>query len=198
MKRGPRPIGDKPMTSAERQRRFLDKIRGTGTAPASPSELEAECTKLKAECAKLKSENANLRQCGENQDAPLKVRPQQEFGEVAQLRAEIGKLKSNIRDLKAMLQEEPDAAKLRKKIVDQKVELAGMRQVMKQIAKERDANERRVNPEYRKARQLLTGSNYRVIIRALHSDRNQYVSTAELAKAERLAVGLRPLFIEKD
>jgi hypothetical protein len=38
------------MSNTERQRRFLDRIRGTGTAAAS-SLLEAKCEKLEAECA---------------------------------------------------------------------------------------------------------------------------------------------------
>jgi hypothetical protein len=46
MGRGRPPIGDEAMSSAERQRRFLDCIRGTGAA-------EAKCAKLEAECAKL-------------------------------------------------------------------------------------------------------------------------------------------------
>jgi hypothetical protein len=37
-----------------------------------------------------------------------------------------------------MLQEEPDAAKLRKKVVDQRVEMASLRQEMRRLAKERD------------------------------------------------------------
>jgi hypothetical protein len=119
-----------------------------------------------------------------------------EFSEVGKLRAEIGKLKNDIRKLKMMLQEQPDAAKLRKKVIDQAVEMAAMRRVMKEIAKERDANQRRVNREYQEARRLLTGLNYRVIIKALHSDRSQHVSSDELAEAERLAVALRPLFVE--
>jgi len=48
-----------------------------------------------------------------------------------------------------MLQEEPDAAKLRKKFVDQQVEMANLRQVMKKIAKERDQYKARVKPNYR-------------------------------------------------
>ena len=106
-------------------------------------------------------------------------------------------MKSDIRKLKMMLEEEPDLAKLRKKIVDQQVEMAAMRRAMKEIAKERDANSRRVNPRYQEARQLLIAANYRIIIKALHSDRSQQVSSAELAEAERLAVALRPLFIEE-
>jgi len=134
----------------------------------------------------------------ENKDERIQRAPPVEFSEVGKLRAEIGKLKSDIRKLKAMLQEQPDAANLRKKIVDQQVEMAAMRRIMKEIAKERDANQRRVQPEYQEARRLLTGPNYRVIIKALHPDRGRHVSSAELAEAERLAVALRPLFIEKE
>jgi len=48
------------MSSSERQRRFLERIRASGTAVSSNA-LEAECVKLKDECAKLKSENATLK-----------------------------------------------------------------------------------------------------------------------------------------
>jgi hypothetical protein len=195
------------MSSAERQRRFLDKIRGTGTA-ASSSPLEAKCAKLKAECARLKSENATLKRGLDGQrsgsQGQLKVRPGQEFGEfgdvseMGRLRAEIKGLKSDNYKLKAMLQEEPDALRLRKKLVELEADMATMRRAMKKIARERDVNQDRVKPEYREARQLLTAPNYRVLIKALHSDRSQHVSSAELAEAERLAVLLRPLFIEKD
>jgi hypothetical protein len=68
---------------------------------------------------------------------------------------------------------EPDAAKLRKKVVDQPVEMALLRQVMKEIAKERDQYQRRTRPKYREAMKLLTGPNYRVIINALHFDRRK-------------------------
>jgi predicted RNase H-like nuclease (RuvC/YqgF family) len=61
MRRGRPPIGDKAMSSAERQRRFLDRIRGTGAADDHPSLLEAECAKLEAECAKLKNDNTDLK-----------------------------------------------------------------------------------------------------------------------------------------
>jgi hypothetical protein len=81
----------------------------------------------------------------ENKDERIQRGPPVEFTEVGKLRAEIAKLKSDIFKLKAMLQEEPEATKLRKKIVDQQVEMAFMRREMKRIAKERDANNRRVN-----------------------------------------------------
>jgi hypothetical protein len=37
---------------------------------------------------------------------------------------------------------------------------------------------------------------HRVIVKALHSDRRQYVEPSELADAERLFIALKPLFIE--
>jgi hypothetical protein len=134
----------------------------------------------------------------ENKDKSIQRGPPIEFTEVGKLRAEIGKLKSDIYKLKAMLQEEPDAAKLRKKVIDQQVEIALMRKVMKKITKERDELQRRATPEYKEACSLLTSPNYRILIKALHPDRSQHVSSDDLAKAERLAVALRPLFIEKE
>src|SRR5262249_1176243 len=117
-----------------------------------------------------------------------------EFGEVS-------RLKSDILKLKAMLQEEPDAAKLRKKVVDQQVEMASLRRAMKEIAKERDKYQVRVKayqrPKHQEARRLLTRGNYRVIIKALHPDRSKHVTAAELAAAERVVIGLRPLFDEE-
>jgi len=101
------------MSSSERQRRFLNKLRGTGTA-ASHQKTQGQ----------------------------LKVRPRQEFGEVAKLQAEIRKLQSDLRKLKAMLEEQPDLTKLRQKIVDQQVEMVAMRRAMKEIAKERDKYQR--------------------------------------------------------
>jgi hypothetical protein len=178
------------MSSTERSRRFLNRIRGTGTA--------AQASPLEAECAKPKSENDTLKRLLDEHrrgsQAQLKARPHQQFGE----RDEIGKLKSEILKLKAMLKEEPDVAKLRKKVVDQQVEMAAMRREMKAITKERDRDRTWHTPEGEKARRLLTGPNYHVLVKALHSDRRQQVSSAELAEAERVAVALRPLFIETD
>ena len=59
MKRGRPPIGTQAMSTAERQRRFLDRIRATGTA-TSLSELQAENAKLKSEVAKLTAQYAKL------------------------------------------------------------------------------------------------------------------------------------------
>ena len=55
----------------------------------------------------------------------------------------------------------------------------------------------RAGRQYREAREFLTGPNYRVIIKPLHSDRREHVSSEELKEAGRIAVALRPLFIEK-
>jgi len=126
------------------------------------------------------------------------TRRESPFSEVGKLRAEIGKLKSDIFKLKAMLQEEPDAAKLRKKVIDQQVEMAGLRQALRRAAKQRDEYQARTQPKYRKATKHATPENYRLLIKALHSDRLKQCSTAELAAAERVAVALRPLFIEAD
>jgi uncharacterized coiled-coil DUF342 family protein len=120
------------------------------------------------------------------------------FSEAGKLRAEIGKLKSDIIKLKAALQEEPDAAKLRKKVIEQQVEMAGLRQELRRVAKERDQYPMWAHwyaqPKHRDARQLLTPQNYRVLIKALHPDRARHVTPAELAAAERIITALRPLF----
>src|SRR5262249_10509529 len=108
----------------------------------------------------------------------------------------IGKLKSDIIKLKMMLQEEPDAAKLRKKVVEQQVEKASLLRELKRVAKERDQYLTRTRLKYREARHLLTRQSYNVIIKALHPDRAQHVTAAEKAAAERVVTGLRPLFDE--
>jgi len=94
------------------------------------------------------------------------------------------------------LQEEPDAAKLRKKVVDQQVEMANLRRVLKKTAKERDQYKARVKPNYREAQRLLTRATFNVIIKAMHYDRRQQLKPAELAEAERLFIALKPLFVE--
>jgi len=127
----------------------------------------------------------------------VRAASRQQFGEVYKLRAEIGKLKNDILKLKAALQEEPDAAKLRQKVVDQQAEMASMRRAMKRIAEERDKRERHTTPEYREAQRSLTAQNYRVLIKALHFDRRKQISSIELAEAERIAISLRAVFIER-
>jgi len=75
------------MNSAERQRRFLDKIRGTGTATTAASQLKAECAKLKAECARLASDNATLKRL---------LDEQRSGGSQGQLKAHPGKRSDRI------------------------------------------------------------------------------------------------------
>jgi hypothetical protein len=186
-------------TNAERQRRYIARLKAKAAAQGGVSNaaIETELAKLRAENAALKAELAKRRGEGHLTRSHREERGRPvEFTEVGRLRAEIGRLKSDIHKLKAALQEEPDAAKLRKKVIDQQAEMASMRQVMKKIAKERDQYKVRVKPNYREARRLLTRQNYGVIIKALHPDRARHVTAAELAEAGRLAAGLRPLFAE--
>jgi hypothetical protein len=91
-----------------------------------------------------------------------------------------------------MLAEEPDAAKLRKQVI----EMASMRQTMKKIAKERDQYRARTKPKYREAQRLATRKNHNVIIKALHVDRDKSHTAEEIAEARRVAIALRSLFDE--
>ena len=195
------PIGKVAMTSTERVHRFRAKHR-TGKPETKRNETRGinallTIAKLKARIAELeqrRGESQVTRSHREERGRPV------EFTEVGKLRAEVGRLKSDIIKLKMMLQEEPDAAKLRKKVADQQVEMANLRRAFKKTAKERDQYQARVKayrqPKHQEARRLLTRENYRVLIKALHSDRSKHVTAAELATAERLVVALRPLFDE--
>ena len=91
-----------------------------------------------------------------------------------------------------MLAEEPDAAKLRKQVI----EMASMRQTMKKIAKERDQYRARTKSKYREAQRLATRKNHNVIIKALHVDRDKSHTAEEIAEARRVAIALRSLFDE--
>jgi hypothetical protein len=131
--------------------------------------------------------------------------PRLDVSEIGRLRGEITKLKSDIAKLKMMLAEEPDAAKLRKKVVDQNVELEGRRKAMKALAKERDKLAKQVaryaaryTDEFHAALRLATRKNYAVLVKANHSDRAKHCTAAELAEAERLIIALMPLFQGKD
>jgi chromosome segregation ATPase len=195
------------MTGAERTR--LYRLKRAAAAPVtkpvtkSAGTDHAALARAKARIAALEQELAALkvgrRDQGQGQG---QLRTQHgrlgEGGEVGKLRGENATLRSDILKLKAMLQEEPDAAKLRKKVIDQQVELASLRRVVKQIGKERDRYQRRAKPKYRSAERLLTRTNYGVLIKSLHPDRSGHVTAAELAAAERLAIGLRPLFVEDE
>jgi hypothetical protein len=191
------PIGKQAMSGAERQRRYLDRLlagKSSVTKPKGPDGRDREIATLKARIAELQAAKSSV-------TSPLtrsyrREAGEPDFGEAGKLRAENVKLKSDKAKLNAMLQLDPDAAKLRKTVVDQRVEMASMRRAMEGIAKERDRHKRRAEPEYREAGKLLTGPNYRVIIKALHSDRMKQCTAAELATAERVVTALRPLFNE--
>jgi len=191
----------KYMRDYMRRRRAGQQAKPKPRVPASDVAKDARIRELEGELVQAHKRIAELEQRGRSQ-GQLKVahnRPV-EFIEVSKLRAEIGRLKSDIIKLKAMLQEEPDAAKLRKKVADQQAEMASMRRVMKEIAKERDQYQNRVKayrqPKHQEARRLLTRKNHNVLLNALHSDRSKHVTVVDLATAERLVVALRPLFDE--
>jgi uncharacterized small protein (DUF1192 family) len=207
------PIGKIAMTGAERvrrhrERKFGNKPRVTKLHDWTVGLLEAHIVELQAELERERVAHlktlAKLEQATATTKVPLPhlVRHRQErgrpveFTEVGRLKAEIGRLKADLAKLRAALQEEPDAAKLRKKVIDQQVEMASMRRAMKGIAKERDEYRARVNPKFREASKLLTRKNHDLLIKALHSDRSKHVTAAELAEAARVAIALRPLFIE--
>jgi len=113
-------------------------------------------------------------------------------------RAEVAWLRQENARLKAMLREDPDAAKLRKKIDALQTEIASMRRAMKEDAKQRDhfqkRYQKRTTPKGREAEGLLTTENYRAIVKALHYDRAQHVSADEMKTAEQIFIALRPLF----
>jgi hypothetical protein len=124
------PIGERAMTPAEKQRRYRERKFGNRppvTKSATAAALAARIRELKQQLAQAHKRIAELERRGEGQltrsHREERSRPV-EFTEVGKLRAEIGRLKSDIIKLKMMLQEEPDAAKLRKKVIDQQVEMA--------------------------------------------------------------------------
>src|SRR5262249_37335124 len=163
------------MTSTERVHRFRAKHR-TGKP-----QTKHETKQLEAEIAALKQRIAELERRGEGQ---LTRSRREEFGEVGKFGGENAKRKSRIIKLKGM-QEEADAAKLRKQVIDQRVEMASMRQIMKKIAKERDKYQVRTKLKYREARRLLIRQNHNVIIKALHVDRDKSLTAEEIAEARR-------------
>jgi hypothetical protein len=181
---------------AEMKQRIAELERGTPLYNEQP--VRDEPNAKDQEIARLKARIAELERRGEGAQLTRSRRAEVEFGEVGKLRGENVKLKSDITKLKMMLQEDPDAAKLRKKVIDQQVEMASMRAVMKKTAEERDQYQARIarmQPrKYGEARGLLTRQNYGVIVKALHSDRAKHVTAAELAEAERLFISLKPLF----
>jgi uncharacterized coiled-coil protein SlyX len=196
------PIGKVAMTSTERSRRYragLATKPATKPAPASDPATDARIHELEAELAQARKRIADLERRGEDRltrsHREERGRPV-EFTEVGRLRAQIASLKSDIVKLKAALQEEPDAAKLRQKVVEQRTQMASMRYEIRRVVKERDEYRARTKPKFRESTKLLTRKNHDLLIKALHSDRSKHVTAAELAEAERVAVALRSLFIE--
>jgi len=189
-----------PKKHRDYYREYMRRRRaGIEATPAPDATKDQEIARLKARIRELEAQ-ARKSTANPERHGQVAHGHRQEFTEIGRLKAEIGKLKSDIIKLKRELQEEPDATKLRKKVVDQQVEMASLRHAMKQVAKERDKYQARVKayqqPKHQEARRLLTGPNYRILIKALHPDRSQHVTAGELAAAERLATGLRPLFDE--
>ena len=196
------PIGKHALSGAERQRRYMAKLlagKPSVTKSAQPDGIkDREIATLKARIAELERRGGTSHQLTRSH---RRQAGEIDFSEVGKLQAEIRKLKSDIFKLKAMLQEEPDAAKLRKKVIDQQVENANLRRVLKQTAKERDklqAYQVGTRPKkYREAKHLLTRQNHGILAKALHPDRMKNCTPAELASAARLALALRPVFDEK-
>jgi hypothetical protein len=198
------PIGKHALSGAERQRRYMAKLlagKPSVTKPAKPDEREIAA--LRAELAQARKKIADLERRGEGSVTRSHHRETGEAGfSESKLQAENRKLKSDIVKLNAMLQLEPDAAKLRKKVVDLQIDNAGLRREWKQAAKERDkyqaALARTRSKKYQEAKRFLTRQNHGLLAKALHPDRMEKCTPAELAEAARLAVALRPLFDEKD
>ena len=181
-------------TNAERQRRYIARLK----AQASVSNADA-VAKLEARIRELEAELARRPPLAKKAQAAIKpAEPTRSgrFSEEGRLRAEIVALKSDITKLKMMLQEEPDAAKLRKKVIDQQTQMRGLRAVLKRTAEERDTYRKRTHPKFREASRMATRETYNVIIKALHSDRAKHVTATEIAEAAKRVTALRPLFDE--
>src|SRR5262249_8215353 len=147
------PIGKHAMSSTERVHRFRAKQRAT--KPETKHETKPSATdgaKVAALHARIRELEAELASERKRRGEGQLTRSRRDTGglgadfsdEVGRLRAEIGTLKFDIAKLKAALAEEPDAAKLRQKVVDQQTELRNVRAAHKQTAKERDKYQSRV------------------------------------------------------
>jgi hypothetical protein len=160
-------------------------------ADGAIAKLKARVRELEAELARRKAqERAAIKPAGPARSG------REFFSEESRLRREIAGLKSDIAKLKMALQEEPDTAKLRKKVIEQRTEMALLRQALRRTAKERDEYRGRTEKRFREASHHATRKNYGIIVKALHSDRAKHTSAAELAEAERIIIALRPLFDE--
>jgi hypothetical protein len=188
------PIGERAMTAAEKQRRYRERRDAKlGNKPRVTK--SASVDKLERRIRELEAELARRPKAQERAAIKPATRSGREFSsEEFRRQREIAGLKSDIAKLKMALQEEPDAAKLRKKVVEQRVEIAHLRQYVRKLAKERDEYKAHTKPNYREAQRLLTVSTFRAIVKPLHYDRRKQITEAELAEAERLFVALRPLF----
>src|SRR5262249_31863447 len=188
------PIGERAMTPAEKQRRYRERKFGNKprvTKSDAVAALEKRIRELEAELARQKAQDrAAIKPTGSARSG------REFFNEQNRLRREIVGLKSDIAKLKMALAEEPDVAKLRKKVVDQRVEMAGLRQEIRRLVKERDKAQWQTNKRFREAAHLAIRKNYNVIIKALHPDRAKQATATELAEAQRLFIALRPLFDE--
>jgi len=189
------PIGERAMTAAEKMRRY--RARKFGNRPpvtksaATVAKLAARIRELEAELARRKAqERAAIKPAGPARNG------REFFSEESRLRREIAGLKSDIAKLKMALQEEPDTAKLRKKVIEQRVEMASLRQALRRTAKERDRLREQTQKRFREASRHATRKNYGILAKALHCDRAKHASAAELAEAERIIIALRPLFDE--
>jgi hypothetical protein len=193
-----------PFKDPEVRRRYFRELmrrrRAGQQAKPKPSAKDARIHALEAELTQAHKRITELEQRGITRGHREERSHPVEFTEIGRLRAEIGRLKSDITKLRMMLQEEPDATKLRKKVIDQQVQVALLRRELRMVVKERNEYRVRVKAykqlKHQEARRLLTGPNYRGIVKALHSDRAKHVTAAELVTAERLFIALRPLFIE--
>jgi hypothetical protein len=122
---------------------------------------------------------------------PARTRGGFEFGEAAKLRAENASLRARIKMLAPTVPGE---------LVKLRSERAGLTQALKQAVRERDAAQRIVDrvtsPAWRKLRMAgrLNVEVFNVIAKALHGDRLEMCSTAELNEAAGYFLELRPLF----
>jgi predicted RNase H-like nuclease (RuvC/YqgF family) len=210
------PLGKTAMSGAERTRRYRAKFRHSEpvTKPTRAADADRLITETKLHIAlaqaneqiaalqkglaQAKARIAEL-EAKRKRDGRRLVRSARQdssFSEVGKLRGEIAKLRSDIFKLKAALAEEPDASKLRKKVIDQRVEMMGLRTELKRLAKERDKLQHMV-PEVRKLRSVARFDQrkaFTVIAKALHEDRLQTCSKAELNEANKYFLELKPLF----
>lgn len=128
------------------------------------------------------------------QRAPVTKQTPARTGRLLQRPSELDVLKAENVRLRALLREDPDAAKLRKKVVELQAETHSMRVAMKQIAKDRDRY-RSVHLWLRRVdKRHLDRAAFLVLAKATHDDRLEKCTKAELAEASRIVLELRPLF----